>query len=432
MLNISPIFKNRFIKSSGIVLIGSLTANVLNYVFNLVMGRMLSPAEYGEAAALITLVMIVVVPSTTLTTLLAKYTAEYQAKNEQTLISRLFKFTTRYALLIGLGLLLVFWFLTPAVSSFLKAEKLPLIIFGLLLPITLISGASRGALQGLQKFVPFSLMSVIETCLKLGLSIVFVALGFSVTGVIMALVLGSIVSYFYSLFNLKPHLNKDKLAEQINSRFPSMSKDTRSYLLVIFLATLFLAMFSNIDVILAKHYLPDFDAGQYAALAVIGRMITYGSTAMVTVMFPMASASHVNGDGKGTKLLTLTLGLIAAISIVILILFLALPELIVTILFGSKYLMVAPYLGLFGLVMLCVALSRALVNYFMAVHNNRFIYPFGILAVVQIVLIVLFHQNILQIIYSLLASSVLLLVSLAIIYLTQAKKSKLVHYVQDL
>ena len=113
------IFKHHFIKASFIVLIGSFSINILNYVFNLVMGRMLEPSKFGEVASLMGLFAIIAIPAVTLTRLMTKYTAGFKAKKEISLIGDLVKLVTRRSLIIGLAMLVVFCLLIPFLSDFL-------------------------------------------------------------------------------------------------------------------------------------------------------------------------------------------------------------------------------------------------------------------------------------------------------------------------
>ncbi len=417
---VASIFKHRFIRASSIVLAGSFLVSISNYLFNLVMGRMLEPAEFGEVASLMGLLVITSVPAVTLVRLMAKYTASFKAKAKIGLISGLFRSATRYGLIVGLLMLIIFWLLIPFFSWFFKIDKLPFLFFGLILPFSLVLAVGQGTLQGLQRFIPFSLTNLIVSLVKLVLATIFVLLGFSVPGVVAALVVGYAVSYFYSLSQVKPHLKvrQTKLEEATKSGVDR--RDIIPYVKVIFWASLLLVLFLNVDIILAKHYLSSDLAGQYAALSITGKIIVYGSGAFVTVMFPMVSEAQASGDGKEKKLLKMSFLIITAVSGLILVLFALFPELAIKMLFGTKYLLVAPYLGWFGLAMLFGTLAQVLIHYFLATQAKGFLYPFVFIVAAQILLIVLFHANIFQITMVMLVSSFLMLLAMSAVYFIQA------------
>lgn len=71
----AKLLNSSFFSSSSIIFAGSFAVNVLNYVFTLVMSRLLGVEEFGEVTALISLLLIISVPATTLTMLMAREAA---------------------------------------------------------------------------------------------------------------------------------------------------------------------------------------------------------------------------------------------------------------------------------------------------------------------------------------------------------------------
>ena len=82
------------IKHSLIVFIAMGIGSVFNYIFQLYMGRALGPEEYGTLGALFSIFYVLVAPSGTVQTNIAKFTSEYKAKNEYGKIHALFIFTS--------------------------------------------------------------------------------------------------------------------------------------------------------------------------------------------------------------------------------------------------------------------------------------------------------------------------------------------------
>jgi len=153
LLKIKYLFKSRFFQLGSVVLLGSFLVNILNYVFNLVMGRMLSPAEFGEVASLMGLAMIVGVPSASLTRLMAKYSADFKEKNKFNLIANLFRLVEKRSFQLGLLVIIIFLLLIPLLVWFLQIDLWPLVVFSLILPLSLLLAVNQGLLQGLQKFI---------------------------------------------------------------------------------------------------------------------------------------------------------------------------------------------------------------------------------------------------------------------------------------
>jgi O-antigen/teichoic acid export membrane protein len=413
------IFKHDFFKASSVVLAGAILANVLNYLFNLVMGRLLAPVEFGEVASLMGLAVVASVPSATLVRLMAKYTAGFRARDEFGAIRNLFKFIGYYSFVVGLAMFVIFLALVPSLSSFFQLEESPLFVFSLVFPVSLMLAVNQGMFQGLQQFFHFSVMAIIAAAGKLVLAVLFVKIGFSVSGVVGAYVAGSVVAYAYGLLKLSPQLKvqggigEEKISSKMNWQ------EILSSASVLFWASIFMVLFFNVDIVLAKHYLDPYLAGQYAALSIAGKIILYGPAAFVTVMFPMISSARANGNGEEKKILKMSFVIVAGVVVLVMLLFISLPELTIKLLFGDKYLSVVPYLGLFGLAMTFGTIAQVFINYFMAGGANRFLVPLGLVVFLQMLLIAFFHSSIWQITGDMLASSFLMLVAMVVTYYRQ-------------
>ena len=99
---------NRLIKGSFILLIGSLVVNISNYFFHFSMGRMLGPSDYGVLASLLSVLYLVSVFSGTLSTVAAKFTADFfSAKNFGKIHLLIKRLTTKF-FWVGLAVFLIF------------------------------------------------------------------------------------------------------------------------------------------------------------------------------------------------------------------------------------------------------------------------------------------------------------------------------------
>ena len=52
------LFKNKLFRGGSVFFIGGVIANVLNYFYRILMGRMLGPELFGELIAIISLILI--------------------------------------------------------------------------------------------------------------------------------------------------------------------------------------------------------------------------------------------------------------------------------------------------------------------------------------------------------------------------------------
>ncbi len=383
---------------------------------------MLGVEAFGEVSALFSLLLIVSVPAAALTMLMTREAAFQQTKGADA-VRALFLHLRKHVTLASIIFWILFLCAVPWLTSFLQIAYMPLFIFSLLIPVTLASSLQSGTLQGLQEFFLLSKQNILSTLVKLGVSLVLVYEGYSVIGVMLGLVLASIASWGYGYFRTRQMFAPGEIVAN-----PSVVRSLRSLFTIILSTTLLLALLSNIDVILAKHFLSPSDAGQYGALSTLGKILIYGIGAFITVLLPMVSAAHAkdtSGDNfgkEGAKILMLTLVVIAVASIVFFILFTFFGAPIVSLLFGGRYASVAPYLGTFSIAMGAISLSTAFVNYFIAIENKSFI-AFLLLGIVSEVLLLAFkHSSIESMTGMLVLSSIFLLLCMIFNYMILARK----------
>ena len=138
-------------------------------------------------------------------------------------------------------------------------------------------------------------------------------------------------------------------------------------------------------------------------------------------MFP--KVSELNSQNKNTRsllfkslLITLILGAIGSLF------YYLTPDLVVNLLFGKEYLIIAPLLGFFGIIMTIYSLSYVIAYYNIALQRLKFLYLLGSFNILELILIYLFHKTILQVMISLIIVMVLLFLSL-IVYTVKNDKS---------
>jgi O-antigen/teichoic acid export membrane protein len=150
--------------------------------------------------------------------------------------------------------------------------------------------------------------------------------------------------------------------------------------------------FFTTDVILVKHYLSGFDAGIYASLSTMGKIIIFATLPVVSAMFPLVSRRHSKGQTY-FKIFIFGLLLTAGICSVILLLFGLLSNFLVGVFFGANYLQSAKWLLLFGITISLFSLGNYIINFFLSVNKTNVSYFALTAAAMQIVGITLFHSD---------------------------------------
>jgi hypothetical protein len=93
---------------------------------------------------------------------------------------------------------------------------------------------------------------------------------------------------------------------------------------------------NNFDIVLVKHFFPSDEAGLYAAVALVGRLVNMCAWSVVNTMFPV-SASAASDDQEGRPVLVMSLLLVFLILSVLIFGLWLVPNFLWRILFGAHF-----------------------------------------------------------------------------------------------
>jgi len=205
------------------------------------------------------------------------------------------------------------------------------------------------------------------------------------------------------------------------------SREITKYAIPVFFSTLAFTSLYTADVVLARHFLSAQEAGFYAALATLGKIVFFASSPIITVMFPMISERHASGK-QYLGFLNLSFGLVILGCLGVTSVYFFFPELMIKTLFGSQYLPASPYLFLFAIFISLYTFSSLLVNFYLSIKRTRIVILPMMAALFQAVAIFAFHQNLSQIVLVSVVVLGLLFISLLIylvyFFLDHAKTKK--------
>ena len=117
---ISNFIKNPLFSGSAVMIVGSNAVSFINYLYHLMMGRLLGPANYGELVAIISLIGLLGVIPGSLNLVVIKYISS--AKNDME-ISSLINWFKNKIIIASLVFCLILLILSPVISSFLHLSK---------------------------------------------------------------------------------------------------------------------------------------------------------------------------------------------------------------------------------------------------------------------------------------------------------------------
>ncbi|MDO6821013.1 oligosaccharide flippase family protein [Zobellia sp. 1_MG-2023] len=381
-----------------------LLVNGGNYLYNLLLGRLLGPAAFSEAALLVTLLLVLSFMGMTFQLATAKFAVIFSGKEWD-----IFKnITYRQASVVGLIIgVLILIFSKQLQALFNTESHWMFIIFGLGIPIYFFMSVNRGAYQGRQEFGKLSITYQTEMWSRLVLTMLLLFLLDIEPGTLVAL--GIFLSFLFGLFP------SDSTSISFGETRKLDAENTKRVSQFIWLTACYeftQIIINNSDVLLVKHYFEPMEAGLYASLALIGRVVYFVAWMFVMLLLPVVVQKQKDGEPTAPVLFKYVsyIGLLSAGIVVVCYLF---PELIISLMFGDSYIAMSSLLWQYALATSLFAISNIFAYYFLSLDHYVPVILSGVLGLSQIVLVVLYHDTLESVVYmQLIAMSILLVVQL--------------------
>lgn len=378
--------------------------NAVNYLYHVLMGRILGPVNYGTLASLYSIIYLIGIVPISASVAIVKFISSAKNQNE---VSSIYSSLKRFVFFIALVTLVILFVASPVIARFLNINNFWLVsLVSLILFFILLALVNQATSQGLLKFFGSVGPSLVSALIKLILGVILVLLGWSVFGAMVGVVMASFISYLFSFWFLRRFLKERK----------TYSYDLRPFLKysfpVLIQALAFTSLFTT-DVILVKHFLPAFQAGIYAALSTLGKIIYFAASPITATMFPIVSRRKASGEGY-RKIFLVSFAVTVLLSVAIVLFYWLFPNIAIGVLYGKAYLSAKTELVWMGIFILFYTLSYLLVNFSLSLGKVKIIVIPLFFSLIQIPTIWFFHKSILQVIQISLVLSVLLFLMLAL------------------
>jgi hypothetical protein len=191
-------------------------------------------------------------------------------------------------------------------------------------------------------------------------------------------------------------------------------------LAVVVPSTLSLAVLLSADVLLVKHFFPTRAAGEYSAVAAVGRAIFWGATGVATVLFPKVVFRTTQGR-SGLPLVSASLVLVAIGGIAALTLLWATSGWLLTAFAGGAYRGGAVYLPWYALGMAMLGGVAVLVATYQSRGRPGFLALLLPLTILEPALVLTIHDSLIHVVQVVDAAMGVILVSLGALYLAQSR-----------
>jgi glycosyltransferase involved in cell wall biosynthesis/O-antigen/teichoic acid export membrane protein len=342
------------------LLVATAVLNGSNYLFHIVISRMLGPRDYGALASLLGTVLVISVPAGVVQTVVAKRVSVASLADQRAgerFVAGAMKGIGRAAFVA----LAVCAFASPLLAAFLHVEVGAVLLLAPYVYLSLLSAVAFGGMQGQLRFVALAGVALAGVAVRLLTGILLVHVGEGPTGAVAATVLAQLAVFGVSLRLIRlPHGW---------SRERGTLQGLRGEL---GLATSALAMFwllAEIDIVLARHFLPAAEGGIYSAAGFLARSLLFLPAAVSIVALPRFAAAHATGSDVRRWLH-------AALRINILLLALAFPGLVllrglaVDVTYGPRFAAAADLLPLLAVGTVLLALINVLVYFHIAIGSH--------------------------------------------------------------
>ncbi|HYY82199.1 MAG TPA: hypothetical protein VFD04_23890 [Actinomycetes bacterium] len=382
----------RSLSRGGLVLAPTVgLANGINYGYSVLMAALLGPSAFGALGALLALVLIGSVPGLALQTVVARHAALLRSDGDPVGLWRAtLHLSARWSAVLFAATALA----SPVLRGYLHLGSLvPALMLALVVAPTPFGFAAQGALLGREAFARLGTVGVTSAVCKLAGGLALVAAGLGVTGALAGAAAGSVVGALAGLALVRDATRRELAAGRRHRPGPAPRLDPEA--LVALLGLVGLYLLTNLDVPLARHYLPPAASGLYALGGLVAKIAFWGPQFAIFLVFARMVTS---GDRRrllaGSAATIVASGLLLAAGLAVLArLDVALP------LLGRDYARITPLLPLFAMLGSSLAVVQLLLFEQIAVGARRMGRLLVAAAAVEVALVAAWlHHSIAQIV----------------------------------
>ncbi len=406
----SKTLQARVLSGSFVLLSASGLATAINFAYNIAVARFLGPTAFGHATAVYTLLILISAVTLSFQIVSAKVVAQQNSLEGKSAAYRGFH---KSAWACGIFVAMLLLLFQKAIADYLKLPTPFLVVLlavGVAFYVPL--GTRRGYIQGAYGFQRLGTNLVLEGLVRLGGSLLAIALGFGVPGVIAANAAAVAVAYLAAAPKLAAGVHELHVPDAFREALQA----------IIFFAGQ--VLINNCDIVLVKHFFPPIVAGLYAAIALVGRVIFAFSSAVMNSMFPIVAGTRAE-ERKDHKVLLTSLLLVLGIGSALALGLRLAPAGIWTTFFGPQFEIAGkqglPYLlALYAVTTVVYCLSVVIIAYEMSykIANTSWVQLAFSGAVV--IGICRYHSSLQQVIWVQLVLMLVLLIVVAVPFLLNA------------
>ena len=411
-MQVISLIRSKRITPEQLFMLSVLTVNGGNYLYNLILGRILGPEQFADAAVLITFLLVLSFVAMTFQLVTAKFSVIFENNLFVSFISKVYK----NAIIVGISFgALIIIFSKQLQQAFNTSSSSMFVVFGIGVPLYFLMSVNRGVFQGEKAFKSLSITYQAEMLSRLLITLGLLFLFNIQSSLVIAI--GILISFSFGLIPFK--------FKNLNFKTPiiikaSQSKRVRNFFIITAFYELTQIIINNSDILLVKHYFESYDAGLYASLALIGRIVYFMAWMFVMLLLP--AVVQLKKEGKATvPILFKYVGYIVTIASTIVLCCSLFPETAIILLFGKNYLAMAPLLWKYTLATGLFAISNIFAYYYLSLDRFVPVVFSGIFGMLQMGLVIFFHKSLEQVVHMQIIAMLLLLIFQIIYFVIDSK-----------
>ncbi len=359
------LWTNEFFKGGLFLTCASFLTNILNYFFNFITARSLGPQGFSEIAALFSYVSIASVPIGVISLILIQKisSTKYDRLSYTLTLEHYFLEKIGKWWYLGLPLLFIIPFI-PRLTNLSFVTSMTLIPFIL---IAFLGSFYQSAMQGLRLFFLFSIITTLGVIIKLSGAVITILTVPSILIILVFLLIATIIPVIiFKIILNKQTIEKTVTKGTIEKRLITIASSNQ--IVISTLSILALTLFNNIDIIFVKKFFDASSAGIYSSWSLFAKIILYVVAPLSSISFVFFASKESNANEN--KSLVISLLVLLGVAIGSYLGYLLFAPVLISMLFGSKFEPIIPYLAqasLFGSFYTAISFIN---SYFIAKKSN--------------------------------------------------------------
>ncbi len=361
----------------------------MNYVFQIVVGNMVSVEEFGMYNSINSLAVNVSIVFSPLSVMACQITASNQSKIEKNrgVYIQIFGVTIGLFVCVLMGGVLLFRLIQGKFGITNMAQWIVILI---MIGASGLYAILISVLQGMECFVWYGIIGALLVLGKLGICVINVKQGMAVHGIVWAMLLSYLCMIIVMVLFLKKRLWKGAEGQR---EYLSKKEIIQLYGTTFLVQILVSFYINGGEIILMDYLFDDTQVGLYSSAVTLGKVCLYIISIVSVVLLPKVANKATQGvDTRG--ILYKTVGISLVLAIVYAIFLLVGGKQIIPMVFGQEYNAAMEYMN--SVMFFAIPLSTLSIvhNYFLGIGKIKaYGVMLGIITCVAIGIIILFVQD---------------------------------------